>query len=546
MRLLRVNDLTFEEHFEPYIPQYAILSHRWEEEEILYADIITRQYEHKKVFQLLKYMCEQARKDNLTFIWIDTFCIDKSSSADLSEAINSMCRWYENSEICYAYLSDCEAVASDPKQFIPSTWFTRGWTLQELIAPTELVFFDKCWRLIGSRSRYCEEISQRTKIPWEIFSSRGCLMNGMLLVYPVARRMSWAAHRQTTRIEDQAYSLLGLLGVSIPLLYGEGPRAFERLQEEILRASNDLSVLAWTHRRTPDDPEPRDGQLFAESPAQYADCHDMEFSTSYQQRSMEEMIVTITNLGLLVDRPRLVEISSFSGPKLLLSLGCYHHNRVMKITALKLAGVATRYSEGMRCCDPDDETVTVSRMFYVTTEICGDSGPLNLPRTIEVNLFDCREIETWPTVLIERVHTRLPRYLVPSLYPGEHTHVGIVNKCSRAWSVIDALPREHWNREEMIFRISAPARYNRHFPTDRIGSIALQDGFGNRITITFVSHFDSSRYLFEYGVSDCEENGNYSRHTMAIRGGQLHVGFVEAMRGAANIAQLIVAMKATQ
>lgn len=126
MRLLRVSSVTFEEYFEPNIPPYAILSHRWEDDEILYGDILARKFTHKKAYEKFKYTCDQAVKEKLESIWIDTFCIDKSSSADLSEAINSMFRWYEKAEICYAYLMDYSREKSHIAPFDSSAWFSCG------------------------------------------------------------------------------------------------------------------------------------------------------------------------------------------------------------------------------------------------------------------------------------------------------------------------------------------------------------------------------------------------------------------------------------
>ena len=126
-----------------------------------------------------------------------------------------------------------------------SRWFTRGWTLQELIAPAQVQFYDKSWNSIGMKDNLSQELSLITGIGQEVLlASKGRNLEELLDQVPTARKMSWAANRETTRIEDTAYCLLGIFGVNVPLLYGEGERAFIRLQEEIVKNSNDLSLLA--------------------------------------------------------------------------------------------------------------------------------------------------------------------------------------------------------------------------------------------------------------------------------------------------------------
>jgi hypothetical protein len=186
------------------------------------------------------------------YVWIDTCCIDKSSSAELQEAVNSMFKWYLHSSICLVYLEDVptkrdESTDSEIEKasIIKSRWFTRGWTLQELVAPGNIIFYSKYWENIGTRASLATLISKKTKIDENVLISSSPQFN--ILGRSVANRMSWAAFRETTRPEDIAYSLLGIFDVNMPLLYGEGEeRAFLRLQEEILKNSDDQSLLAWT------------------------------------------------------------------------------------------------------------------------------------------------------------------------------------------------------------------------------------------------------------------------------------------------------------
>lgn len=211
-------------------------------------------------YSKIKWTCEQAVKDGFKYAWVDTCCINKESSAELSEAINSMFQWYKNAAICYVYLSDLEAghISTDrggwtsrKNALSGCKWFSRGWTLQELLVPKTLLFFDAQWKLhmlLKKETAWHKEqplepigiLSDITGIEVHMFKA-----NASLNSFAVATRLSWAARRETTRLEDKAYCLLGLLDVNMPLLYGEGARAFARLQEEVLRKSSDLSILCW-------------------------------------------------------------------------------------------------------------------------------------------------------------------------------------------------------------------------------------------------------------------------------------------------------------
>jgi hypothetical protein len=197
-------------------------------------------------------------------------CIDKTSTAELSEAINSMFRWYRKANICYAYMADVH----ETTQLAHSRWFTRGWTLQELVAPAIVWFYDSSWKYLGSKRELESVLVKITSIDADV------LMHGNFEAVSIARRMSWAAKRQTSRIEDQAYCLLGIFDVNMPLLYGEGMKAFTRLQEEIIKTSDDQSLFAWglpekcktMHQYLADTPSPDLGQmhgLFADSPANF-------------------------------------------------------------------------------------------------------------------------------------------------------------------------------------------------------------------------------------------------------------------------------------
>ncbi|KAI6020592.1 heterokaryon incompatibility protein-domain-containing protein [Pisolithus marmoratus] len=256
---------------------YVILSHRWGVE-ITYEEMIgLMTLEDRKRdevwnrygYQKIMKGCEQAKEDGYKWLWIDTCCIDKRSSAELSEAINAMYRWYQNAQVCYAYLNDVgESVFPtewDNSKFGLSNgwpeWFMRGWTLQELIAPEQVEFFNKDWVYIGNKQRLAPTLQDITGIPRDVLTHG---LAGKRL--SVAQIMSWAARRVTTREEDRAYSLMGLFGVHMPMLYGEGKNAFRRLQLEIVKETGDHSIFAWRTRM------PRTGSVLAEDPRDFLGC----------------------------------------------------------------------------------------------------------------------------------------------------------------------------------------------------------------------------------------------------------------------------------
>jgi hypothetical protein len=254
--------LNFETHrlevFDSNIPPYFILSHRWGEDEISYQDITTlskSRLEQKRSWpKVLGFM--NASQDphpscpKPKYGWVDTFCIDKTSSAELSEAINSMFRWYRNAALCIAFLDDVSTTTFDIEgdsqasdAFRNPKWFTRGWTLQELLAPSEVKFYNRRWEVIGLRKALASLISPATGIDIKVIET------GKWSSTSVASRMKWAAKRVTTRLEDKAYCLLGIFDINMPLLYGEGDKAFRRLQEAILMEYDDHSIFLWSPPR---------------------------------------------------------------------------------------------------------------------------------------------------------------------------------------------------------------------------------------------------------------------------------------------------------
>ncbi|KAK0707885.1 heterokaryon incompatibility protein-domain-containing protein, partial [Lasiosphaeris hirsuta] len=242
MRLLNTSTLEVEVFTCSDVPTYAILSHTWGKNEVTLQDLGGSRSGSKKDFSKLDKTCQVAHANGYGHVWIDTCCIDKTSSAELSEAINSMFRYYQEADVCYAFLFDLvpEEVAPLESALATCRWFTRGWTLQELIASPEIHVYDAAWSLRGTKRTMVDLISEISRVDREVL-----LDADELYCVPVATKMSWAATRATTRVEDMAYSLLGIFDIHLPLLYGEGLKAFRRLQEEILRKTNDMSLLAW-------------------------------------------------------------------------------------------------------------------------------------------------------------------------------------------------------------------------------------------------------------------------------------------------------------
>ncbi|KAK1464743.1 hypothetical protein CMEL01_12098 [Colletotrichum melonis] len=291
-------------------PDFAILSHTWGAEEVTLQDVHDAQ---KDITLMAGYpkitgACRLAQSQGYDYIWIDTCCIDKTSSAELSEAINSMFNWYEQASICYVYLSDLDySIYQQPGMTAPlelalreCRWFTRGWTLQELIAPDNVDFYDKSWHLVGYKldESLGPALANVTGISFDILNKTVPLESSS-----VAERMHWASSRVTTRKEDLAYSLMGIFGVNMPLLYGEGMKAFARLQEAILQDTGDHSIFAWHSNYETSTQEAAFDQhilsgLLAPSPVEFSQFQYLRplpaFGTTGQQP------IQLTNQGIRI------------------------------------------------------------------------------------------------------------------------------------------------------------------------------------------------------------------------------------------------------
>ena len=376
MRLIQVSNMRLVSFYGSDIPDYAILSHVWGEEEVSFLDIQDLDKARaRKGYEKIVLSCDQAKKDGLEYVWIDTCCIDKSSSAELSESINSMFLWYQRSTICYAYLdtppvlqNTSAGVLDLPEIFREARWFTRGWTLQELIAPRRVEFYDVNWASLGDKITERSAISERTGIPEPVLENR---YNPQKC--SVAQRMSWAAGRMTTRVEDAAYSLLGLLDVNMPLLYGEGEKAFIRLQEEIIKTSTDESIFAWQgsaqdmllQRLMPRKPD-----MLASSPEQFATAANIV------PLSLAGNSYAITNQGLEIRLPLLETPDS----GLIGILNCHDDGDIFNCVGLKLRPNGTdtegvpHFSRGNTCRVHESEVRKAVRTAIVLRSRLGKTG----------------------------------------------------------------------------------------------------------------------------------------------------------------------------
>ena len=305
-------------------PDYAALSHRWgtTKDELTFheieIDVITERTKQKPGWKKLVRSCQAAKKLDCEWIWIDTCCIDKKSSAELQEAINSMWNIYSGARVCLAYLNDVQYSPDSnvtvtnldvlgeqgfpawlvQKTFETSEWFTRGWTLQELLAPQKVVFFTPDWRPFGTRHGLSQMISRTTSIPENCLRS-GSWREGRIWKCSTMTKLSWAARRKTKRIEDRAYSLFGLFAIQMPLIYGEGQNAFKRFQKQLLEESEDATLLLWQQSAGSAGFGGKNTGPFADSPADFAGVLSFPIDSPTDS---DYHPWTLTNLGLALTR----------------------------------------------------------------------------------------------------------------------------------------------------------------------------------------------------------------------------------------------------
>ncbi|KAI0715798.1 hypothetical protein C8T65DRAFT_828566 [Cerioporus squamosus] len=359
MWLLNTANGEFVGVIDPREVKYAALSHVWSRDprvpELSFHDLLKIQEEVRI-----------ARSEDPT-IPEDAVLLraseKSSSSAELEEAINSMYSWYSSSTVCYAFLQDVDG-REDPRasnsSFRRSEWHNRGWTLQELVAPRVVVFLSRTWRYIGAKHGMANLIEDVTGVDRDVV-----LGSKPVSSVSVARRMSWASRRVTTRREDEAYCLMGIFSVNMPVIYGEGPAAFVRLQEEILKYIPDQSIFVWS-RTVPIDPSAQaihreaffEGTgthhtLLAPSPALFLSSRNVISITKGSLARILGIAIppptyTITSYGLRVTLPLL----SITGTIRVALLASQWNNDYLLGLVLKKTGVSDIYSVGVPSLSP--------------------------------------------------------------------------------------------------------------------------------------------------------------------------------------------------
>jgi len=311
MHLLNVHTRRLEHFHDP--PPYAILSHLWTPGEAhRFHEIGTPGIDKKPGYHKVDMCCKLALEDGLDYVWIDTCCADAESTTAFTEALNSSYSWFQNSEVCYVYLDDVdgsEDLESEGSTFRRCRWFKRAWTLQELLAPVNLFFFSSNWSMLGTKVGLATVISDVTGIHRDAI-----LYPSRVPFFSIAARMSWANGRKSSKGEDRVYSLMGLFGVNLPIVYGEGEKnVFIKLQRSIMETSDDQSILAW--RSVSSSSSPHTSGPFADSPDCYADCGNvyriphcqwLEYCTRYYcspSGISPRLDFAVTNTGLRIGLP---------------------------------------------------------------------------------------------------------------------------------------------------------------------------------------------------------------------------------------------------
>jgi hypothetical protein len=460
MRLINVRTLELQWFNDNEIPAYAILSHTWGPDEVSHQEYvwITRartlskssipasasqndQNAHTALMLALEMMirgnsgalsgslshsdlmkrvgyskiinaAEQARGQGCIYLWVDTCCIDKTSSAELQEAINSMYRWYRDAEVCIVYLGDIAKNHRDFRTaseiarcaFTNSRWTQRGWTLQELIAPVVCRFYFQDWTLLGEKVEFLKELADVTGIPVHILEDSRSLGE-----VSVAERMSWAAHRQSTRIEDVAYALLGIFDIHMPLLYGEGEKAFIRLQEEVLKTTDDYSLFAW---RANESQQSTYRGLLARSPSEFQHCRSIE-----RESVMSTFPIASTPIGLCVQLEFLPDAKDRS--------------RVLAMIRSSNS-MNQRLAITLKCLDDGMQYARV------------DAGTLTA-------------IDDWPTGQLKTIYIRQKLSIPPTFTTTEfkcfHIQRRITNQVTPAVRIISVTPRNVWDEASYELRI---------------------------------------------------------------------------------------------
>lgn len=326
MRLIDCETLKLREFNEIDVPEYVILSHTWGSEEVSFQEMTSPGkglHGAKEGFHKIALFASVAARHDFKYIWVDTCCIRKDSSSELSEAINSMYTWYKNARRCYVYLDDVDSDSTE--ELKKCRWLDRGWTLQELIAPEDVFFYNKHGEMLFAKEHRLGELSSLTGISQEV------LLTCDPSLASIASRMRWAARRVTTRPEDMAYCLLGIFDVNMPMLYGEGRhKAFIRLQEEVMKRSDDQSLFLW---RKKEQSYPTYLGLLAPSPREFVDSPDVVLTGDL----FEDRPYSSTNKGISIRLDLIPYRPNTSEPDVYIALlNCRHPGPAGKPTGIFL------------------------------------------------------------------------------------------------------------------------------------------------------------------------------------------------------------------
>lgn len=491
IRLLDTTSLRFSAFEGEDIPEYVILSHTWVQgEEVTFLEMkeLVDDSSHpawgRSGFRKIEGACREARSYDLAYAWVDTCCIDKKDPTELGEAINSMFKWYQQAALCLVYLEDLIDDHSVLGKLGDCRWFTRGWCLQELIAPKTIWFYDRYWKCVAGKKRLCQEISQITDIGPAVLNHELSLD-----LIPVAQKMSWAAKRRTTRVEDRAYCLLGIFDIHMPLLYGEGVEAFTRLQEEIIKRLDDLSIFAPTSAFLVAQPntnnmiQPCD--LLATSPEAFRNFGRVTFSDRLLDGTVYPF--TMTNHGLHFTPQPVQAIMSWDYPLYRLPLRCQfgepgEHENCLYLFLQKVAPsrfVPVRISNGLakggdsamreeglyvitKVTPSAKSLITTSAKRFLRLEIPGDVQVGVEPVNEEKNRsrwdhsrrsFFIDSVAITPSVILDL--RKLSRMIGTTKhkdsrlrhYPNKHVYVSCIlypNDASGALQVVQLFHTEEW------------------------------------------------------------------------------------------------------
>lgn len=469
MRLLNCETLELEEFDENDVPEYVILSHTWGSEEVTFEDMtgpVKARPRAKEGFHKITLFATVAARHDFRYIWVDTCCIRKDSSSELSEAINSMYTWYKNARRCYVYLDDVDTDTGE--ELRRCRWLSRGWTLQELIAPEDVFFYSRHGELLFAKEHRVGELSALTGISQEV------LLTCDPSLASIASRMRWAALRVTRRPEDMAYCLLGIFDVNMPMLYGEGGhKAFIRLQEEIMKRSDDQSLFLW---RKIDQSYPSYLGLLAPSPGEFVDSPDVVFAGDLiEDHPYTDRPYSSTNKGISIRLDLVPYRPDTDEPDVYIALlNCQRPGpsgkprRRIGIILKRLEGVQFVRIDAHRIFEaaqpqrnsfglPSIEEKVYQTQRQMKLDAAGEgTAATEIPATYHHDGIGRRErddpdVTIVPTDLYVRQSIRLPaRHLTPRVYGfvlREQIYIQGVY-------LADMWPVESWSAYENCFRIS--------------------------------------------------------------------------------------------